>query len=337
MRRLFNRKTLLIFLLIGIILPVVMAITFVKQNGKVSEPGTPVPITVVPKQISSDYPQNINTEYTFKIENLDLPTELSTLEIATNPPIPESDVFAMAKAAGFSDNYRKLVNGEGQRIYLFYGEGENMSIRADVNEISYRTNYATFIPDKNLSDDKIKDIAVNFLKDKFKYDENKLNFSFIAYYQLDDEATSQVPREKAEMFKVNFNPTSLDYKLLTLNPQESPVSVWVKRDGTIAKAELSLIKSAKLSDKKAVIKNFEEVKASIGNSTLVNISYNETILANFNSTDITKIVIDKIEIAYFADSPTSTNYLPVFLMEGTATIPKIQQDTRVTLYLPALK
>jgi hypothetical protein len=188
-----------------------------------------------------------------------------------------------------------------------------------------------------LSDGEIQEIAASFLIDKFGLERNNLYFSFIGYSKEGDEHPILVDRNEANMFKVGFSPISLGYKIISINPQEAPISVWVKADGTIAKAEIAFFGNIKKTETEYSTISTEELKENTNSIQIIQTIVDNIVGIKYPEKDLRNITVTKMEIAYFYNSASDTKYQPIYLMEGLGQSPQLNYPVKLVLFSPAIK
>lgn len=320
--------TILFFLITGV---VVLVLIFKptppsSQNLPVRSP-----------QITTFYP-NSDIEYKINVDSFNPPSELPLIKAGLPNSLAENEVFQIASTAGLDpDKFSKIYNAENQRLYLFNSNNAYLTIYADTGKVSYRNYERISVPKTKLTENEIISKSSDFLINKFSFNANNLNLSSINHHDNDEYLTITGPAQPKSYYEVNFAPVLTDYKVVTINPEQSPVTVIIADDGTIGKAEITLVHQATISPEQYEIKSFSDLESQIDKTIIVQ-AHTKEHGQYFQTDSIISIDINHIEVAYLANPSTNTNYYqPIFLLEGVAKSSMIQSPIDVTLYLPALK
>ena len=92
-----------------------------------------------------------------------------------------------------------------------------------------------------------------------------------------------------------------------------------------------------LSNEKYALKNLDEIKSQIQNATVIQLDYGNILPLSLKSNDIKEVSLNKIEMAYLANSYDSKVYQPVYLLEGESEVSNKPSPVNIIVLLPALE
>lgn len=332
------KRKIIIFLIVFFIIVGIIALSLVSKP--VNQIGNIVPGSKPPvksPQITTFY-SNKGIDYKINVKDFEPPKELPLIKVTPPRPLTDNEVFFIAKTAGLDEqDYNKIYNAEGDRLYIFSSNNAYLTVYADSGELSYKNYSGVSDNETKLSENEIVSKAKDLLASKFSFRKDVLSLSSINHFDNDNYLTKPDPSRPRGYFEVNFAPVITDYKVVTTDPNKSPIKVTVADDGTIGKADITLVYNGNFSSEKYALLSFNDLKDNVDQAIIVHAFTEDFHGQAFPMDSITSIDINSIEIAYLAESNRSGYYQPVFLLEGTAKSNNTNAPITATLYLPALK
>lgn len=328
-----NKKILLAF---GIFVFVIfLAIIFKpnSQNGITPSTGE-LPNQNIPNYLSGSQIQiNLN----FKQSDFNFPTSLPVLNI-NSANISLNDAQQIANNFGLNSQPLQLNDINQGLTYLWQDNNQVLTVYSGSGQISYDLPSLVNTTSKGaIGDTELISRANSFLVNKFNFSQDQIKFSFFTYatQPTGSEELNYVSKSAANFYIANFSYDSTNLKIVTLKPTDSLMKVNMLSDGTILHVTAYKYESINPSSSLYNLKNYDQVKANIGQATIVSLNNGNTTLTDLTPQNIKNINITNIETAYLMDSPTTKVLQPIFLLSGTATLTTNTTVTAV-LYLPAI-
>lgn len=313
--------------------PIVFYLLTSKKTPQITpERQKPISIPTIPDNINQ---QSYKINFKVKEESFDFPEKIN---IFTYEPqkIDEQELGDIAQNLSFTGEPIIEDDYYDGKIILYVNDQTYLTSSVEIGEIRYGLqNFPTI--NTKIDDQEIVQNAIDFLQsNNFTNSEENIitsiNYYKIAPTRVDFEAANS---ENADIIQVNFTPNISEYPIIDLNPEKTMTYVQVMADGKIYSANTTRLDSIKTSQEVS-LKNFQEVKKSINDSTIISINNGITYLESIPENTIQSIEIDKIDLAYFQASQKESIIQPIFLLEGTVTISTRQDPLPIVLYLPAI-
>ena len=145
-----------------------------------------------------------------------------------------------------------------------------------------------------------------------------------------------VKREEADIFEVVFNPVFSDYEINTYWTDQPLISIKILKNGFVYSAQYTNLTQIQKTQSAYKIKNYDEFKETIGESTLISVKNVSLALSDLDREAIEEVEINNTNLIYLQDSSSSGYLQPVFKLEGTTSITGYGNGIEVVLYLPAI-
>ena len=325
-------KKRIILIFIGIIF--IAALAFILNAKPSSNPFVPKPI--IPNIIQRGYKIDFNVNDV----NANLPNELALINIDSQTPLDKEEAQKIANNLGYQGDPKAVNDINEGTTYIWNSESGPLIAYSKSRRVEYSFATPTNTINKQISDEGIKNIAKDFLVKNFGLSNDELSFSFFTYINFSQsethgERTSN--KKDASVYQVNFTPNIGDTKLLSLDPDSSPIYVWITPDGTVAQAVVTKFKDIETSSTKFKLKSLSEIKNTINQSVIVSLD-NGNLDPEEVSKSVDSVAINSLDIAYLIDRSKSSFLSPVYVLTGTAKIKGTLDNKNVntTLYLPAI-
>lgn len=332
MKFLHNKK---ILFLIGLILTLGM-FAFILGGQPEKETATE---TLPKPRVTPFITNEFSIELTLLKRDFDFPNRLKVLRVATLIELSESEAKSIANKLEFLFEPLTANDYFDGQTYIWKSQSASLVVYSKPRKFIYSVNAQSGASNNKLSDESYISIAEGFLTSKNIISKDKLSFSFLNFIDVHEpEGFYPTRRENADLIQVNFSPVKSDIKLVTLDPNSSPISIWMQSDGTIVKAVVSEIGEVEKGTTSYELKDYDEVVASLKDAKVVSIDYGNTdITSGFEDTPLESVTINTVEIAYLYDSPRSQLLQPMYLLKGKGKFRETLEEVEVTLYLPAIK
>ncbi|MBU2036092.1 hypothetical protein KKC36_01435 [Patescibacteria group bacterium] len=279
----------------------------------------------------------LNTKLIFKKKDFDFPEELPLIELI-NEKIGIAKIKEIAKNIGFAgepDVTQDVFDGE---TYIWKDDKSILFCFPESGLIRFSSENNLQTDNISLTDEEIFSISENFFYNNSFVEKGSFKINKIKYLKSDSitEKLLEVEREEAEIFEVIFNPIFSDYEINTYWTDQPLISVKLLKNGYIFSAQYTNLTQAQNTQSKYKIKNYDEFKETIGESTLISVKNVNLALSDLDKKSIEEIEINNVNLIYLQDS-TSSDYLqPVFKLEGITSITGYGSEIGTVLYLPAI-
>lgn len=292
----------------------------------------------IPTPKITNYLKNqIPIELSLKESDFKMPQSARPLDNQNTNPITDEQAMLYGKNAGFQNEPIIADDVFDGKTFIWSNEKEALTVYSQSSTIKYSLN----TQDRNGASKKPKDELIKISKE-FLISKGLLNskesseFSYITFLKnRQPDGFYPTTENDADFYQVNFAPISGGKKILTLDPDASPINVWILPDGTITKAiviRLGHVKEATTSYK---LKNYQELVGSLNNATIVSLDNGNAGLVETGN-EVKKITVNQIELVYLIDTPKSKIFQPVYLLKGDATLKDGITTINTMLYLPAI-
>ncbi len=289
---------------------------------------------VFPKYSKANLPITVKDDLEVKTpENLFLIT-INLKEITKDESIN------IAKGLGFSKDLTEIESAIGGNIYGWNDTNNYLWITPKKSYLNFAMNqFPKITTDKKLSDQDFKNLALDFMADKFNLNKEIVEVSTISYYKLSSksEGFDETTRNEAKLFHVNLTYKDVGYPILTSIPNFQILFVEILPNGEVYKAGAYILEKVNKSQENNKVKTYDEIKTSLNEAHLISLENVYIYLMDVQPDKIENINIQKIQIGYyFDDINLNTTLQPIYLLEGEI---KIQDSTAnyAKLYMPALK
>ncbi|OGM07557.1 hypothetical protein A3E15_00455 [Candidatus Woesebacteria bacterium RIFCSPHIGHO2_12_FULL_42_9] len=325
----------IVLVIIGIII-LGAAFVFFFRREKSSKLVTTLPTINIPDPVGGGF----QIETTIKESQFNFPGRVRLLESESLSPLTEEEAKEVAAGFGFEGEPRSASGKIHGTRYYWSNSDYTLTVYGGTRKVGYSLNYPPFeYVNQNLSNESLINLSRDFIVDNSIYNESEITFSYFTFLERFESAAEglrSTTKEKADINVANFSPIESEFKILTLDPNASPISVWVAPDGTIIKAEIILI-DLSFGNEEHQVKNFQEFKGSLNKSVVISLQEGFISIVDLPKADLEKVVVNEVELAYLADTLVGGKFQPVFLLKGTATVKGIGGEVPILLYLPALK
>lgn len=332
-----KKKNILIIFIIG----VVIALIYLLISNRSGESGV---VSKIPKPKIQYYStSSIQIESTVTESDFNFPSSLPAIE--TNSKELETNyIETLAQKLGFSGEPNKAEDVVNGSVYYFNSDDYYMVVYPKIRKIKFGTtgspyDKAATAQNKQLSDKEIFAIAEKFLFDNLGIDKNDLRYNETKYLIADrqTEVFPETNKESSNVSQLNYSSSLSQYPVITSNPLHSTSYVQILKDGSLLNAEVFIPSDEKLSVEEYSILTYEDYQSLYSSAILVSIDSTNVNLPDFTEETKGKISINRISLAYLLDDEINSVYQPIFVLEGTASIPDFGDNKKAVLYLPAFK
>jgi hypothetical protein len=321
-----------------LILVFLMYLIFTQQREQSNVVQTPILTRDInlPNPIGGQVPVGIVDTPEVKTE---IPSEMSLLEFQFKN-LEKSSIDTLAKNLNFTgDPYEIKDIREGTKYvwsseeYYLWTTPSKANIRYGMNQLPVSTT------NSNLTGDEIRNLAINFVSNKFNIDAEVLDVASVIPYRISGQGEAGLvtaSMDNAQVYQVNFYYKDAGHIIFTTIPSHPTVFAQILTDGTIYKAEAYVFDQINPSDEKYPILSSDEIKNNLTEAKL-NAFLNDYIsVSNVDVEDIRFIEITSVTLGYFFNQiEVSSPLQPVYLLEGKTKIDGYQADF-AQLYLPAI-
>lgn len=330
-----NSKTKKI-IAVTLVLLGVFSIVYLLVSNKKEETTVPNKLVVQPR-IPNLLEHDTNIQTDIKRVDFDtIPKNLPLVKLIPQKQIQEDKIFGIAKNLGFDNNYNSFNDAEFGKMYLWNSEGKSLIIYSKSSKIIYSpgTSGSAFL--KNLKQNDIIQIARLFLINNKLTSEQNLGTSLFYGLSSKNEEPSIVPFDEAVIYKIVFSPIIENIEVVTIDPFESSVSVWVDIKGSVIKVEINPIEISSKSEETYPLMNYNEFVQSVNESIIVNINDGNILPQDIKTEEILSIKAENIRVAYLKESYKVDYLQPIFIINGKINLSG-NEKVNAILYLPALK
>jgi hypothetical protein len=270
--------------------------------------------------------------------DFDFPKQLPMYTTSELSVLTEEQAKKYANNLGFTFEPEVDPDITEGKVYVWIKEPEEFFVYPKSRKTDYYTQLPERTINKQLSDDAYIAIAKDFSVNAYVLEKGKLDFvNFVYYVGIPGTGTlTQTTKENAGIIRVNLKPKLLEYPILTLDPNTSPLYVEVLPDGEVYRSEYHAIQELGKTEEEFRIKSYQEVLDTLNQAVIMTLDLGYFGPSDVPAGDIVRIDINKIELAYLLDSPSSIMYQPVYLLTGKAEIRNVKNPVNTQLYLPAL-
>ena len=166
-------------------------------------------------------------------------------------------------------------------------------------------------------------------------DKNTQLITSVYGLSTEDESSNIVNLNEAVVFKVVFSLNIDGINIVTVNPYESLISVYINKSGQIIKVEYSKTYEINPTEQEYEIKNYDDFITSIKEIKIINIDDGKILPQDIKTEDIKNLNITDIKISYLKESYKADILQPIFVI--TAQISLKTNKYNGILYLSAFK
>jgi hypothetical protein len=286
----------------------------------------------IPTEIATgDY--KIEQEFTEK--DFNFPKSLPLLTVKPTTELSDEESKSLGSKLGFLDEPQIINDYFEGKLFFWHKQEGDLTIYPKARMVIYTSDSALSksTQGRTLSEGEIIKKATDFLTQNSFFDPNQIKFTTINYLKKDSH-TDITTKDKAEMYLLNFAPKIAAYSILSLDPINSNVSVYVTKSGLITRAKIVLLGEMLESKETYTLKNYIEVVSSLHQAKIVSLEDGNITSVDSSITPIQSVKVKSIELAYFIDESNPAIY-PVFLIKGIADL-KNMGELSAFLYLPAI-
>jgi hypothetical protein len=330
-------KNRLLLLSLGVVLTLLIMF-FISDLGtrfrKGTTPSYQLPSSNIPRYITEKLP------ITFDLEESDFifPTEIPLVEINRKYLSLDFSSSLANKLNMTAEMQRFRDKLEGVK-YIWTNDQKSLVITPKNSHVFYYLNFEVPEIDNSIDPEELKPQVYNFLKNNFGYTEENLKIDAINYFIVTPhiEYLQNVNIwESANLYQYNISYRVSDYRILTNSPSKSIISLQILPNGEIFNVEAILLDTFTESDVKVTLKNYNDVKNSIEESSLIEISQKYINLSDLDVNEVIEINLNEIELVYLINSNIIKTLPPVYLISGEIIFRDLSRNT-VNFYLSAVK
>jgi len=294
-----------------------------------------VPQANIPKYINQ--PLEIQNET--KTENIKIPTEAVLLKFKNyDKPLTEQEIESISTTFGVTKQVRIYDDAYGGKTHIWLEDDFSLFIYTKSRRVSYNKNEKPpRIINKQLSNDVFANTALQFITSHFHQTiSDSLKLGNINYWKSEGlEHREKVDNlADADLIQVNLSPSVSSFKVVSLDPQSSPSSVWILPDGEVFSLSMVLMGEVEEGLEKYKLKTYEEVVNNIDSASLISADNGNLTVTELKPTQIETLKVINIELAYLFNPENLEHLQPVFILEAQGKI--LNQETNAFLYLPAI-
>lgn len=267
------------------------------------------------------------------------PEKLPFLELESSG-MPTTKNYANNIAAGLSFPGEPVIIEDpiDGTTYFWKNDKGSLFVYSKSRKIKFSSDILVPGVNKQLSDASISSIAQDFIDSNKLLEENSFQMGSIKFIEKipNGEGFRETIKEKAILYQLSILPKTLNYEIISPSSVESASYIQMTQDGLVYLFQITVFPILKNGPTEYELKNYDEVKSSLGDAVLIELRGKTALLSDLPSDSIQSIEISKIEIAYLIDSPRSTSFQPVYKLSGEATLKDSNNKYVSTLYLSAI-
>jgi hypothetical protein len=303
-------------------------------------PGNPNNLqgTELKPKIPKTYEEEFEIQLTMTEDEFNFPRQLPRLKNAPLKPMTIDEAKKVAATFGYNTEPKTANDIEEGVTYIWTGGGGNLFVYSKTRRIYFSSLSSIETINKQLTDDAIIKIGVDFAASHYAINTDNIRFSGFVFYSVLPERGDLNPanRQSANIYQVNYSVAKSDYPLLTLNPANTFLYVRILKDGNINSAVYTDLGGLEKSQEDYMLKNFKQVQDSLHEANIVTLDNGNINPDQIKKGDIQSVEITSVTLAYLMDSPNSPSFAPIYLLNGTATLKTSTSPMNVQLYLPAI-
>ncbi|KKQ74934.1 MAG: hypothetical protein US96_C0021G0001 [Candidatus Woesebacteria bacterium GW2011_GWB1_38_5b] len=264
--------------------------------------------------------------------------QLPLLVLNPSAELDEASVKQIATTFGFTQNPITSNDISRGKTFIWASEKEALTVYFGSKIFEYSLFEAGAKIQKQFTNEEVVNIAKNFLLTHKIITQEDLGESTINFLgvQFDKNTVNLTNRQSANLFQVNFSKKFNGLTLIFLDPLSAPAAVEVLKNGNVTRAKISLLQNIVMTKELYKLKNFDQVKASINQATIISVDDGYISPTEIKAGLLTKITISEINLGYLVDSPNPVTLQPVYVFKGKTTLSETGQTVSVVLYMPAL-
>jgi len=331
-------KVKLIFILICVFIFTAVVVSLVVLKPK--KPTLPAQVTP-PKPV--EIPKVINDKYDVSFdlgEPFDIPTSAPLLTTNQQNPYTLEEANTIAQRLGFMLSPIEFKDVKKGMTYIWKRELYSLIVYSKTREIAYKMESGIpKVPNKQLKQNDMELLTREVVEKTGLYSKDALQLSSVAYLKDTQrfEVKSLNGKENADIYQFNYTPNTVSsYKILTIVPYNSPISVWILPNGEIFQLNLHELTGLSQTPETVPLKSFDEVQMNANKAIIVSLDNDNIEFVTLPNGAITNIKINEIELFYLLDKTLGSTLQPVFLLRGKTNITGYG-EVDVVLYLPAVK
>jgi len=328
-----KRWTKLTVICLSIVCVIFLVYVYLKGSGGKQAPT----ITPAIPNITQTYRGSPTITLSVKKSDFSYIDKLPFLEISQEP-LTDTYARSVAVNLGFQGDPVIINDTIDGKTYFWKSNGGTLFIYLNSAKIRYTSGNSLNTVNKQLSDQAMLAVVKNSLISNKILTDGLFTVNKVTYLTQDpvNESFKETSRENASVFQVNIYPGSVTYGILATNSTENANYVQLTKDGNIYSLQLIVFGGVHDGLTNYQLKNYDQIQASLNNAVLISLGGVEMPLSQLSTDAVKEVNIDKIEIAYLIDSPTSTTLQPVYKLSGTTTLPNSNTEISAIFYLPAL-
>ncbi len=330
----------IIFIALALLAVASIVYIFVAVRGKSST--TPTVSLPTPK-IPNYFQNGLTLTSEIKQADFNFPDKLPLLEKQTTTPLNTARAKAMALRLGFTTDPIEGQDAVSGTIFIWNNDNNFLTISPKISKIKFgpQKNPASIvlnIVNKQLSDQALQTIALDFLNNKVQVPINLFDFSNIVYLvpKTGQELFQVTDKTSAKIIQLNYSLQNSKYPVITQDPNSTLAYVQILLDGTILNSEINLGVSFSPGLTEYSLLNYQQFSKNLNNAVLVSLNDGSVNLPDISKEALKDIVLKTVELGYLYDSPDSTFLSPIFIIRGTAQLSGYTSPLSAVFYLPAV-
>ncbi len=246
------------------------------------------------KQEGYEFPKDSKSDLLVKVDkNLELqtPENLPTISIVFKE-ITKDESVKIAKGLGFSEDMNELKDVTEGTKYLWSNNDNYLWITPKKSQLNFAMNqFPENIDNKQLSEDSIKEKALDFMVNKFNLDNDFIKVVSMSFYKVSQhsEGFSETTKNDSQLFHVDLTYKDINYPVLTSIPNFQILFVEILPDGEIYKAGAYIVDSINKLQINYGVKTLSEIKSSISEARLISIENDYLYLIDLKSEQVKNI------------------------------------------------
>ncbi|MEK7100323.1 MAG: hypothetical protein AAB872_00765 [Patescibacteria group bacterium] len=272
----------------------------------------------------------------FKKTEFNFPSKLPILKLSKLAEMNQVEALKIAENLGFDEDFLTFDDSEFGKTYLWNKkEIGSLILYSKSNNIVFTPYNSKNTSDFEISEANIKRAATNYLDSINILDKNTQLITSVYGLSTEDESSNIVNLNEAVVFKVVFSLNIDGINIVTVNPYESLISVYINKSGQIIKVEYSKTYEINPTEQEYEIKNYDDFITSIKEIKIINIDDGKILPQDIKTEDIKNLNITDIKISYLKESYKADILQPIFVI--TAQISLKTNKYNGILYLSAFK
>lgn len=322
----FLKMKLKIFLILLVVTGLSVLFFIYKKNSGFKNP-LPIPSFLpftqnsLPK-ITNLYQGKLNTQIDIAENIFPKQRDISLLDVKIKK-LSDQEFHKIAENLGFKNDPQIEEDTFDGKTLIWSSNEASLVIYPDIGRVSYSLNkFSSLAASKNYDQDFLFEKAQTFVSEKLNLENEELRLSSVSKNQ--------------KYYQVNLTPANLDLDILTLSPQNTPISVLLTPGGKILGAEINIFASISLGQELYKTRDFKNFLGSLDKAILIGFENENFDVSSLPKNSIRKTNIYSAQLFYLMDSSKSAVYHPYYRLKARVELTGEKEELESFLYLPAI-